>query len=203
MVSINCNNIKFICFLFYLQFANGHHDPTSPEQIARWLSADEIRQLRDENALYNLSTGNENSQATPRDIQSNDHEENHEDSLSENIIRPPLVRLNDSRENHERRNQQSPCGEGTQCKRQRDVSKIMWEESLKVHILKSLKMSSPPNISETDRLPNGSLPLRQMVEEVERLDINFYVENDGPKKSGKLVSIGKKRKFTYKFTLRK
>ena len=79
---------------------------------------------------------------------------------------------------------------GTECKRERDTSKMFWEESLKAHILKSLNMTSPPQISDADKLPNASRAVQDMVEEMNRLDANLHKNENGVKK-GKLLSVAK------------
>ena len=181
--------------LFYMESTNGHHTTSTREEIVSWLTPEEIHERYTNNDLAHLISSNENNHELNHGTNNNEHEEN----ARETILNPPLVRLNDTRENHENRNKQSPCGDGTQCKRQRDVSKVMWEESLKNHILKSLNMSSPPNISENDMLPDGSLAVREMLEDMQRLDIDHERDNE-VRKSGKLISIGKRRKLIFKLS---
>ena len=132
-------------------------------------------------------------------------ESSNEENLNEYIINPQVIHVGESNDNSEGEQDEEVhpgeegCGEGTLCKEERDESMFQREESIKTHILNSLRMTAPPNISEEDKLSIDSPAIRKMLR-LRDLDEDYLIPDVNIETTSRnLISAAKRRKYKQLF----
>lgn len=112
--------------------------------------------------------------------------------VSEEIVRPAVVEINTD-ENLAANNGSN--GQNI------DEKMNLRQKELMDHILKSLKLSGPPVISDEDKIPDD-LPLVRDIQKMDLYEENLQFQNSlGEIRSKKLISVAKKCKYIVQLIL--